>query len=346
MVIKPDRFKKVQKILSERHLEALLVENPIDLFYLTGLKLSSGKLVVSEKESVLFVDGRYLESAEKNAPCKVAHLNSFDLKDKKVGFDAASTSYLSWEELQKKSKELVPLDSPIKKIRAIKEKEEIELLGQAADLGARGYDNVLTWLKSGVVEEEIAKKLEIFWLENGGEKIAFEPIIVFGPNSSQPHYRAGEKKLEKGDMVLIDIGVMKASYASDMTRVTFFGQPNEEMKKIYSSVRDAQGQAFEMCQVGTPLREIEKAAREVIERAGYGEYFPHGLGHGVGLEVHEYPTFKSDELLKPGMVLTLEPGIYLRGLGGVRLEDTVVITEKGATSLTRRPLAHTLPHLI
>ena len=331
-----ERIKKVQFLIKEAKLDGLIVDDPIDLFYLTGLKLSLGRLLVTVDGATLFVDGRYLESAGKKSSCEVRLLSTFESKGK-IGFDALTTTYKSALELRKNISELEPLEGVVRKIREVKEREEIELLRAAAALGSEGYDQVLEWLEEGVCEDEIAIELEIFWLRNGGEKVSFEPIIAFGENSSQPHYRAGKRKLKRGDTVLIDIGVMREGYASDMTRVVFFGPPKSEMKEIYNVVREAHQCAMAECRPGVSMSHVDKMAREVIVSRGYGAYFPHGLGHGVGLEVHEWPSFKSEAILEEGMVFTIEPGIYLPGVGGVRLEDTVVITASGVESLTNRP---------
>lgn len=337
------RLQKVQNLVVELKLDALIIDAPVDLYYLTGLKLSSGRLIVMGDNATLYVDGRYLEAAQKKAPCQVLPVASIELKKGRVGFDAEVTTFYAASQMQKMAETLIPLDAPIKKIRQVKEEKEIELLKQAANLGSLGFDEVLKRLKLGISEIEIARELEIFWLQNGGEKVSFDPIIAFGPNSSQPHYRAAAAKLKQDDTVLIDIGVMKESYASDMTRVTFFGKPSLKMKEIYKVVKEAQLEAIAKCKPGTLIKEIDGRARKVIDDSGYGAYFPHSLGHGVGLEVHEYPMIRSappfeDMAIEKGMVFTIEPGIYLPGEGGVRLEDTIVITETGCESLTNRQL--------
>jgi Xaa-Pro aminopeptidase len=337
-----DRIKKVQAFLESESLDALLVQEPHDLFYLTGLHLSAGQLYVGQKETLLFVDGRYTEAA-KATRFHVEPLESFSkypTPGQRIGFDGAATSYQNYTTLfEKWGKKLIAVNDPIKKLRAIKEKGEIELLKKAAELGSRGFDFALTQLKEGVSEEQIASELEIFWKKQGARKVSFEPIIAFGPNSSKPHYRAGGARLCNHDVVLIDIGVMRESYASDMTRVVAFGSPPAEMQKIYGVVKEAFEAAVAKCRPGASLADLDLTARAVIEKAGYGEFFPHSLGHGVGLEVHELPVIRktSQGTVEEGMVFTIEPGIYIPGLGGVRLEDTIVITSNGYESLTKRP---------
>lgn len=337
------RINKVQKWLDRVSLEALIVEHPLDLYYLTGLKLSSGRLVIKREQATLFVDGRYIESAQKKAPCEVALIAFFKeiSLQGKVGFDMATTSYQKYLELYAQFQEnLHPVDSPIKQIRQIKEQEEIALLFEAASLGSEGYDYVLTLLKEGVKEDHVATELELFWRKKGGEKVSFDPIIAFGANSSQPHYRAGNSVLKKQETVLIDIGVMKNAYASDMTRVVFFEGTPPQMQEIYDIVKSAQQAALKLCKKAVKLGDVDAAARRVITESGYGAHFTHSLGHGVGLDVHELPLVRqgNEEAIEEGMVFTIEPGIYLPGVGGVRLEDTIVITSDGYESLTRRPL--------
>lgn len=343
-----NRIKKVQKLLEDSQLEALIVDCPLDLFYLTNLKLSLGRLVIDRKTATLFVDGRYIEACTKNAPCKTVLTQGYGEKSafglsikkknyKKMTFDSAFTSYAHFLEL-KKHRPLLPLVSPIKELRQIKEDGEIASLKKAAKLGKKGFQYCKSILKEGITEIEVAASLEIFWMEHGGEGVSFSPIIAFGKNASQPHYKPGNAKLKKGDSVLIDIGVMCENYASDMTRVVFFGPPNREIKKIYSIVEGAQKAALSVCKPGISAGDIDAAARKFIEKAGFGDYFNHSLGHGVGLEVHEFPVIRNaapykEQKVDVGMVFTIEPGIYLPSCGGVRLEDTIVITEDGCAIL-------------
>lgn len=260
-----------------------------------------------------------------------------------MGFDAENTSYQEYLEWQKKMKplglSLLPLDNPIKLLRMIKDPEEILLLRQAAQLGCKGYDFVCSLLKEGVTEAELAVELEIFWKRQGAKGLAFEPIIAFGANGSMPHYRSGDTTLKNGMSVLIDIGVNDRHYHSDMTRVIFYGEPSPEIVKIHEIVVKAQQLAIDLCRPGTLIGELDKAARGYITEQGYGDYFTHSLGHGVGLEIHEAPWIRQASSwakmpLQEGMVITIEPGIYLNGVGGVRVEDTLLITSSGHEILT------------
>lgn len=338
------RLSQLQKSLT---VDVLLVEEEKDLYYLTGLNLSAGQLLITKKEACLFVDGRYREQAAKAAPCRVEGLNQeLLLKELKshapatLGFDEKKSSYLSYEALKKialklKAK-LVPLDSPVASLRAIKSPEEQEKLKKAANLGTRGFRHIKSLLKPGVMELELAAELQRFWWEHGGEGAAFRPIIAFGANTSNPHYTPTKTRLKKGDPILIDIGVTVEQYHSDMTRMLFLGEPSEKLAHAYHSVLRAQQAALALCKPGVTLGEVDKAARSVLEAEGLLEFFPHSLGHGIGLDVHEFPFFRDKSfVLKEGVALTIEPGVYFPGKGGIRIEDTILITAEGHENLTK-----------
>lgn len=356
-----NRIQKVQKDLVNSGLQALVIDNLINLYYLTGLEFSLARLVIEPDEATLFVDGRYFEACQKKASCPVLLTAGYDKQstfsiwmekfhNQRVGFEAAVTSYSDFENLKAIGTDLVPLKNPIGKIREIKEPSEQEALRKVAALGSQGMDYVLSELREGVSEKELARELEIYWLQTGGDKLGFSPHVAFGDGSSQPHYKVSDRSLKKGDTVLIDIGVVLNHYHSDMTRVVCFGTPSSEVQKIYQIVYAAFKSATSLCRPGVKIGDLDKAARGVIEQAGYGPHFTHSLGHGVGLEIHESPRVSAvgadaDRVLEAGMVITIEPGIYLPGLGGVRLEDTLLITQDGHENLTCRPIPTTLPDI-
>ncbi len=348
-----NRVLKLQLALKQEQCDGLIVDDPLNLYYLTGQHLSAGTLLVDTKGLTLIVDGRYIEKCRQDSPFPVLLASSASqlpsLMESKgiktLGFNsnASLKSYLSLKkELEPLHIALKPIDNPVLKIRQIKDPSEIALLKKAAALGSEGFDYVCTLLREGVTEAEIALELEIFWKRRGSKGAAFDPIIAFGPNSSMPHYRAGISTLQIGQPVLIDIGTTLNHYHSDMTRVVFFGEPDPKLTAIYHIVLQAQEKALELCRPGTLIGDLDAAARDVIIESGYGPQFSHSLGHGIGLEVHELPALKrtppeSQLSLEEGMVLTIEPGIYLPGLGGVRIEDTVLITANGHDNLTLRP---------
>lgn len=348
-----NRINQVRQILKEKDCQALLVENPIDIFYLTGQYVSTGKLLINSHDAILLIDGRYYETCKKNAPCTVLQTPENTLASvliepyenvESVGFDAEHTTYRSFVDLAKviqPSVSLIAINSPVKKIREKKDAEEIALLKEAALLGSQGYDYVCNILREGISEDEVALELEYFWRKKGGRGVAFEPIIAFGSNSSMPHYRAGQARLVKGQSVLIDIGVNYKHYHSDMTRVVFFGEPDPKILEIYQIVLQAQEAALKNCRPEIRIGDLDEIARSTIGQHGYRDQFSHSLGHGIGLEIHEYPLLRNkppeqDQILQSGMVITIEPGIYLPDVGGVRIEDTVVITDDGYQDLTLR----------
>lgn len=344
------RIQSLANQFSKYNIDAFLVEHPVDILYLTGIEMSSGSIVIDSKEAHLIVDGRYLEKASRESPISVLLLQDKTFeevlkKSKNLGFSKDTTSYQRFLELQEKLPKisLLPIDNLVKKGRIIKDSEEIERLKSAAKLGSQGFDFVCKELEEGISEKEVASRLEIFWLKKGGEKLSFEPIIAFGENTSMPHYHPSERKLRRGDPVLIDIGVCKDHYQSDMTRVIFFeGEPSAKIKEVYEIVKEAQRRALQICKAGITVGMLDAVARDYIAEKGYGDYFPHGLGHGVGLEIHEAPVLRNKPpyntmVLQKGMVITVEPGVYLPKVGGVRLENTVVVTEEGYEDLTQRP---------
>ncbi len=339
------RLNQLQQMITE----PLLIEDETSLFYLTGKHFSAGKLIVTPTQKALILDGRYFEGARNQNVYPVRLLNDSSFKDiikefaiQTLSFSDDDTTYKRYEELTKYEVTLLPIENPVRKLRLIKDEQEIELLREAAHLGSRGYDLVASLLEEGITEQDLAQELHLFWIRQGGTAFAFEPIIAFGKATSQPHYRAGPQRLAKGQPVLIDIGVTLNDYHSDMTRTVFFGEPQKKILEIYKIVLRAQEAALAQCRQGVTVGQLDSAARDVIITAGYGEEFSHSLGHGIGLDVHEAPALRNkgvhkDVLLQQGMVITIEPGIYLADLGGVRIEDTVVITDLGYEDLTQRP---------
>jgi Xaa-Pro aminopeptidase len=339
------RLDRARNELDKSQLDALLVSDSINLFYLTGLELSAGDLLIDREKAFLFADGRYIE-AVKNCPhveaiasaeCSLIQFleNRPDIRtisiDEKSSYKIVSDLQ---KELETKGKKLAPGPSLIDKLRIIKDSEELAKLEKAAELCCRGYDYVCQSLKEGISEKELADKLEIFWKESGADGLAFSSIIAFGENGSMPHYRSGEIRLKKNQAILIDIGVKLDRYCSDMTRMAYFGEPPKEIAKIHAIVAHAQKLALDLCKPGVKIGALDEAARGYITSCGFGERFTHRLGHGVGLEIHEAPSLRnqppfSDIVLEEGMVITIEPGIYLPNIGGVRLENTIAITKEG-----------------
>ena len=346
------RLKRLRELLQLTSCDALLIEHPTHLLYLTGLELSAGHLLIGLEDTCLIVDGRYYEKSLQQSLYPVSLLEPTVLKKwllaspiQSLGFDQEKTTYHRYTQLlllknELTGLEIVPLDSLVQHLRLIKDATEIESLRQAASLGYQGYELVASLLKEGISENELALELEFFWKKQGTQRLAFDSIIAFGTHSSMPHYRAGQARLEPNQIVLVDIGLVLNHYHSDMTRVIFFGKPKKELEAIYAIVQEAKERAFALCRPGSLIGELDQAARGYIESKGYGDYFTHSLGHGIGLDIHEMPTIRQIGLsstlpLEAGMVITIEPGIYLPGIGGVRLEDTIVINSIGYENLTQ-----------
>lgn len=329
------RIKRVIEWVEKSPLDAVLIDNPVDLLYLTGLSVSIGKLAVTGKEATLFLDGRYVERAKKEAPCEVGLSSKESLTHvlkgfKKVGFDSAYLSVDAFENLRKDlpDKEWTPQPKPIKQFRAVKDAGEIEALKRAARLTWAGYKEILSHVTEGVSEEELALVFEFYCRKNGGGGLSFESNISFGDHSAYPHYRAGKRRLKQNEIILMDIGSIVDGYRGDMTRVFFFGKVDPRLVEMGKQVEEAKAAVIEAIRPGIRFGELDKIARSFVQ-------FDHGLSHGIGLELHEYPTLRvqggdSDVILQPGMVFSVEPGLYVPGLGGYRAEDTLLVTQNGS----------------
>lgn len=341
------RLQQVQKSLAAD--QALLVEDRINTLYFIDKEISAGRLIFTADEVYLFADGRYYQQLLSTPGVQVVLWTGESWKEflrtkiphiKRLEFSSTAISYARYEELSKEfSGQLIPIKNRLERIRCIKDTQEIQKMKEAAALGCEGFNYLCTLLKDGVTEKNLAAELEIYWRRHGAQSCAFPPIIAFGENSAYPHYRPGDRKLKKGDTVLIDIGVTLNNYHSDMTRVVFYGKPSDKMKEIYEIVQQAQEAAEKEVRSGITVGALDTIARDIITKANYGKNFSHGLGHGIGLDVHEIPSVRStgDEanfLLEPGMFITIEPGIYIPEIGGVRIEDTVLVTDKGYENLT------------
>jgi len=338
----------LEEILRNKNLEAILFFSPENLRYLTGFSGGEGVLLVLRDRKVLMVDSRYFEEAREDASgCEIrlwekgtkgiaAVLHDMGLH--RVGLEAAGISLATYYELAREAEgvEFVSLKAEVEALRAQKRPWAIELIRRAVELAERAFGEVLGMIRPGMKEIEVALELEFRMRRMGSEGVAFDPIVASGPRSALPHARPSQRPIGKGEAVIVDFGGRYHGYCSDETVTLFAGDPPEELKKVYQVVKEAHDRALEVIRPGVGCREVDQAARSVIEEAGYGTYFGHGTGHGVGLAVHEYPSITKDSPseLKEGMVLTVEPGIYLPGRGGVRIEDLVVVKEDGFELLT------------
>jgi Xaa-Pro aminopeptidase len=343
-----EKLAAIRKQISENNIDALLIENPVNRRYLSGFEGSSGVLLISRDKAYLVVDFRYLEQAANQAPDFEIVRRHEDLLPelavliekagwKRIGFEAKHTIYKDYVEMEEKlPAKMISLENGIEKLRIIKTDTEKKIMKQGAMLLDQAYDYLKTLIRSGMKESELALELEIYLLRHGASERSFRFIVASGFRGAMPHGTATDKIMEKGDLVTIDFGVVFNGYATDMTRTLSIGEPSQELRTIYELVYNAQKEAAAAIMPGRKANEIDAVARDIIKEAGYAEYFGHGLGHGVGLEVHEAPILnpQSDTVLEPGMVLTVEPGVYLPGKGGVRIEDMIYVTENGMELLT------------
>jgi Xaa-Pro aminopeptidase len=341
-----DRIREQLPVLGA---EAMLVTKLVNVRYLTGFSGSAGIVLVGT-EDVFFTDSRYDEqSAREAADCrrvippkdgdKVLAAEIVGAGISKLAIEASHVTLSTarqWRE-NMPSVELVETSGVVEELRKVKDATEVEALRRASAIGDEGLRRLLTRLREGMTEVEAAAELEDAMRRAGSEGLSFPTIIAFGEQAAEPHHSPTERRLGRGDLIKLDFGATKDGYHSDMTRTIAFGDPAPELEKIYEIVRSAQQAGVEAVAAGRSGEEVDAAARSIVEAAGHT--FGHGTGHGCGLEVHEAPGIRrgSDDVLAPGMAVTVEPGIYVPGLGGVRIEDLVVVTEDACDVLTRSP---------
>lgn len=318
------RLEKIQKGLGE---EYLLIEHPTHLKYLTGLLLSKGRLYLNDQTPVLMVDERYFELAVRSFPYEVIKWGPFPVEGP-LFFEPEFTTYEGYLLLKKEYKHLKEIPSPILEMRSIKDPSELTLIEESARLLNQAYYHIRKKLKVGVTEEEVAKEFYRYAYKIA-EGPSFEPIIAFGKNGSMPHYRSGKTALKENRMVLLDLGIKYQGYCSDMTRMVSFGTIPKKIEEALSLVEKAKKAAEKAACPGMTMKDLQLIASEAM--GDQEKYFVHSIGHGIGLDVHELPK---KGLLKKNMVITIEPGLYYPGVGGVRLEDMYLITDKGCKKLT------------
>ena len=347
------RLQKLRASIAEKGLDALLISQLENVRYLSGFTGSSGWLLISKKEHILATDFRYVEQAKGESPDFQVFQTKRELRDwfpglvsdlgwRKLGFEASSVSYDGHYKLSEAirtgqaSLELVPTTGLVEHLRSVKEPGELALITKAVELGDAVFKQAKAIIHPGITEKEAAWEIEKCFREEGSEGVAFEIIVASGPNAALPHARPSERAIASGEPVVIDMGARIGGYCSDLTRTLFLGEASKAMGRIYDIVLKAQTAAIEGVQSSMEAAHADQLARGVIEQAGYGESFGHGLGHGVGLAVHELPTVgpASTGSLADGMIFTIEPGIYLPGQGGIRIEDIVVLENGRARVLT------------
>jgi Xaa-Pro aminopeptidase len=356
------RHQAVRKAMKSLKLDAILLTTSPDLGYLTGFTGDDSIGIITEKEIHLVTDFRYKEQAEIEAGWLKMHMREgkmadalakavLDAKVARVGFEANFTQFGQIHALERamneavkgkngkgaKAPELVPLEDVMTNIRKVKDDQEIDLIRKSIAIAEEAYEAIRDEIKVGETENHLAGLLIMEMRSRGASTSSFEPIIAAGPNSSLPHYHPGDVLVKRDQPLLFDWGALYRGYCSDLTRTIMIGRVSSTMKEIYKVVLEAQLAAIEFLRPGVTTRQTDQIARNVISKAGYGDQFGHGLGHGIGREIHELPVMRKiggEEELRPGMIVTVEPGIYIPGEGGVRIEDDVLITHSGCEVLT------------
>lgn len=350
-----NRINRLRAVLGGSH-EALLVTNEVNIGYFTGFFHSEGALLVTQNTATLLVDFRYFEAAQnKSHGCKVVCFERLSesllsaLTDESIDAVLVEADHMTLscyslfkEKLSEHGIELVTgdkLDKQIGDIRVIKDETELDKIAAAQKIAEQGYLEMLNYLKPGVTEREISARLEFEMKLRGAEDISFSLITITGKKTSLPHGVPSDDIVREGDFFTVDFGAMYEGYHSDTTRTVAIGSATDKMREIYDIVLQAQLKALEAVKPGVKCSDVDKTARDIITQAGYGKFFGHSTGHGVGLDIHELPyvSSRSDAILQPNMVITDEPGIYLPGEFGVRIEDMLCVTENGYHNFVNLP---------
>lgn len=356
-----NHYPAIAAALEAENLDAVLLTGEANRFYASGFFTpgADATALVTKKGAVFFTDARYTEAAAR-------HLDGAELREvkpgkglmdqlkelvflkgvRRLGFEDAAMSVQSFRRLEKALDEeghppckLVPASEPIMKLRQTKDAAELQAMEAAQGIAERALEDILKEVRPGVTEKEIAARLQYLMLHYGASDMSFDPIVVSGPNGSLPHGVPSEKEIQAGEFVTMDFGCVYGGYCSDMTRTVAVGSVTEEMERVYKTVLSAQEAGIAAARAGVPGKAVDAAARSVIEEAGYGEYFTHSFGHGVGVEIHEAPNAaaSNEKPLPAGAVISAEPGIYIPGNLGVRIEDVILITPEGRRNLTKAP---------
>lgn len=348
-----NNIEPIREKLTRRGLDALLLLTEQNIRYAAGFHISDGAVLVTRQSAWMFTDSRYIEAARAHA--EGVEVGLFDAKTplnacvkaalessgcEKTGAEERGVSHGRWQELEKGlGRELIPAGEILSGLRAVKQEYELASITAAQRIAEAAFDEVLGIIRPGVTEREIAAELTYRMMRRGGEGNSFDPICVTGAKTSMPHGEPGDEKIKYGDFVTMDFGCLKNGYCSDMTRTVAVGKADGEMKKVYETVLRAQLAGIETARAGVTGAEIHAAAADVIAQAGYGAYFGHGFGHSLGLDIHEKPVAApaNKDPLPSGAVISAEPGIYIPGKFGVRIEDMLYLTNEDSVNLTHAP---------
>ena len=345
-----DNFKRVQELLPKLSIDAILISNGNNMRYISGFAGATGYVYISQTRHAVLTDFRYTIQAELEAEgYEIITIGNGGYEEvinnlikteeiSRLGFEAEDMLYATYDRLKDKLhvKEMLPVGSEITAMRRIKTPRELEMIKKAESIGDQVFTQILDYIKPGMTELEIAAKIEYLLKVNGAQGISFDSIVASGVNSSMPHAVPSAKKIEIGDFLTMDFGCLYEGYCSDMTRTIVVGKASQKQKDVYETVLKAQLAALDFIKAGVQGKEVDKVARDIIYNAGYEGCFGHGLGHSVGLHIHENPRLSMLEegIIEAGMTETVEPGIYIKGFGGVRIEDLVAVTENGHENFT------------
>jgi len=351
-----NKLEKLRNKFAESQIDALLVASEFNRRYISGFTGTAGSVVITKTDAVLITDFRYKEQAGVQAEgfkvIEMEHSMNGSINDvlkqagvKRLGFEKRHVAYEQYEVFHKElDAELVPTGNFIEEIRMIKSEAELAIMKKAAKIADDAFEYIQTKIRPGVKEIEISNELEFFMRKQGATSSSFDIIVASGLRSAMPHGVASDKEIQSGELVTLDFGAIYKGYCSDITRTVAVGEISEELNKIYHTVLEAQLRGVKGVKPGMTGKEADALTRDYINEAGYGKYFGHSTGHALGMEVHEQPSLshRSDTKLLPGMVVTIEPGIYIPGVGGCRIEDDIIITEDGNERLTnsKKELIH------
>ncbi|WP_256757153.1 Xaa-Pro peptidase family protein [Cohnella sp. WQ 127256] len=347
-----NRVALLRELIAKSAGSALLVTHPINRRYLTGFTGSSGVVLISADHAALLTDFRYKEQAPQQAVgfqivehgadvnITIAELLS-EWKVETLLIEDQDVTFATYKKIEQALNpiKLLPSEGIVEKLRMVKDDSEIAIMQEAADLADRTFEHILGFIKPGVSEKSIALEMEVFMRSQGATSSSFDTIVASGERSALPHGVASDRIIGRDEFVKLDFGAYYNGYCSDITRTVVVGKPSDKHREIYEIVREAQQYALDHLTPGMTGKEGDALTRDIIIKYGYGEYFGHGTGHGLGMEIHEAPrlSLTGGIVLTPGMTVTVEPGIYLPGFGGVRIEDDIVITDKGIRVLTSSP---------
>ncbi|CAN7212777.1 Xaa-Pro peptidase family protein [Peribacillus frigoritolerans] len=343
-----NKLMRLRASMEKVGIDGFLITSTYNRRYMTNFTGSAGVVLISQKEAKFITDFRYVEQAGKQAPDYevVQHKGTIieevgkqakAMNIGKLGFEQEHLTYATYKAYEAAiDGQLLPVSGVIENLRLIKTSSEIKILKEAAAIADAAFTHILDFLRPGISELDVSNELEFFMRKQGATSSSFDIIVASGIRSALPHGVATDKIIEKGDFVTLDYGAYYNGYVSDTTRTLAVGKPSEELINIYDIVLEAQLRGMAGIKPGMTGREADALTRNLIEEKGYGQYFGHSTGHGIGLEVHEGPalSFRSDIILEPGMAVTVEPGIYLPGVGGVRIEDDTIVTIDGNEALT------------